>query len=141
MDFRGAFEGLPVGLQDKIGEKCPQIKIREYGYEFVWGGKDRKIVNINGRNYEVKKTAIEEMMDLLEHDDCKRLRIGKELQDKIFGYYERILGDEKELRRALEDGVFRYVYEMHRDGRKMFEKMEWRYSVVVSFVMYLYHYN
>jgi len=141
MNFKDAFDGLPVGLQEMIGEKCPQIKMRDYGYEFVWGEEDRKRVNIGGRNYEVRKMAFERMMDLLGHDDCKRLRPGVDLQDKIFEYYEKVIGNEVELGKALENGVFRHVYEGHREGRKMFEKMEWKYSVVVSFVMYLYHYN
>lgn len=153
MDFKNAFDSIVPDLREKIGLRCPQLKlvclemgiedVRKYGYEFCWGGNESSLENINGRQYNVLNNY-ERLKKLLDLDDCKRLSASIKLQDEIYECYMKVVNNAVLFEKAMNDRCFHYfrsVYEQHKNEKKVFEKMNRKYSIVATFLFSMYHYN
>lgn len=146
MGFKYYFGKLVPQLQEKIALKSPQLKIlypdldikdiRNYGYTFVWDNRNMTEVNIEGRNYIVYEDMLYKMLDLLDREECREMKVGEKLVEEIMGCYEKIVEDRELFERAMENLMFRYVY-MNRESicNKFLNE---KYGMVSLMVLYMY---
>lgn len=154
MDFKNAFDSIVPDLREKIGLRCPQLKmvypemdiedVRNFGHNFCWEGDGIKVEKIGGRNYVVAEDSYEQLKEMLELPECKRLMVPLSLQDEIHKLYMKVVKSRSLFEKAMNDEefrCFRNVYEKHLGDEKVFQRMEQKYSIVTTFLFSLYHYN
>jgi len=134
-------------LIEEIALQSPQLKqvcdvnivdIREYGYEFPEMGDETMIVRINEREYTVKKDYLNKYEEFIQKKECKELNPGIYI-DKIFECYCKIIENPQLFCKAIEKSEFKFAYEQHTYGNKVFALMDIKNSIVATILFSLYH--
>lgn len=143
-------KNLSPSLLENVGRKCPQLKevieidikdIKIFDREYGWEEELLKSVKIDGNEYIVRKSYIEELIDLLNREECQRLSVSGGTLDKIYDCFNKICENRRELMNGMNHNFFRYCYENNTNGNKLFKAMDLKNSVVATMCFYLYHYN
>ena len=70
----------------------------------------------------------------------KTLIVDIKFNDKYY-YIEKIIEDEVMLEKVMKNNYFKYAYENHLDGNRLFVRISFKNSYVLSILYYLYDYK